>query len=53
LKERGDSFWILKLKLYYNILTEGGTSINYKHSEETKLLMSKLAKDRIVSDETK
>lgn len=48
-----ESFWIYNLKPYYNVLTEGGTSINYKHSEETKLLLSKLAKDRVVSEETK
>ena len=48
-----ESFWISILKPYYNVLTEGGSSINYKHSEETKLLLSKLAKDRIVSEDTK
>ena len=48
-----ESFWILKLCPYYNVLKYGGVSTGYKHSSFTKLLMSRLAKDRKLSEETK
>jgi group I intron endonuclease len=48
-----ETFWILKLKPYYNILTEGGSSNNYKHSDYTKEILSNIAKNRILSSTTK
>jgi group I intron endonuclease len=43
----------LKLNPYYNVLIEGGSSKNYKHSSRTKEILSYLAKDRILSSSTK
>jgi group I intron endonuclease len=48
-----ESFWILKLCPYYNVLKFGGVSTGYKHSLTTKLLMRSLAKERKLSVETK
>lgn len=48
-----ETFWILNLNPYYNVLTEGGSSKNYKHSDKTKEILSYLAKDRILSSSTK
>ena len=47
-----ETFWILNLNPYYNILTEGGSSKNYKHSDKTKVILSNLAKNRILSSST-
>jgi group I intron endonuclease len=38
---------------YYNVLKQGYSSIGYKHTEETKKLLSELAKNRTHSDATK
>ena len=38
---------------YYNVLKEGYSSLGYKHTEETKNLLSELAKNRTHSDKTK
>jgi group I intron endonuclease len=40
-------------KNLYNILTSTTSSIGFKHTEETKKLISEFAKNRFVSDETK
>ena len=45
--------YIISGKNLYNILTSTTSSIGFKHSEETKKLISELAKNRVVSDETK
>jgi len=38
---------------YYNVLKQGYSSLGYKHTEETKKLLSELAKNRTHSDKTK
>lgn len=38
---------------YYNVLKQGFSSLGYIHTEETKKLLSELAKNRIHSDGTK
>jgi group I intron endonuclease len=48
-----ETFWISKLNPYYNILKEGGSSNNYRHSDITKKIISNLAKNRILSSSTK
>lgn len=35
-----ETFWIIKLKPYYNILESGGSSKGYKHSDTVKLYLS-------------
>jgi len=48
-----ETFYITLLMPYYNVLKQGYSSLGYKHTEETKQLLSKLAKNRIHSDKTK
>ena len=38
---------------YYNVLKQGYSSLGYKHTDETKKLLSELAKNRVHSDVTK
>ena len=38
---------------YYNVLKQGYSSLGYKHTEETKKLLSELAKNKTHSDKTK
>ena len=38
---------------YYNVLKQGYSSLGYKHTEETKKLLSELAKNRTHSDRPK
>jgi group I intron endonuclease len=38
---------------YYNVLKQGYSSLGYKHTEETKSLLSELASNRVHSDKTK
>lgn len=38
---------------YYNVLKTGYSSVGYKHTEETKVLLSELAKNRKLSEYTK
>jgi len=45
--------YITDLIPYYNVLNQGYSSIGYKHTEETKLQLSKLALNRVHSEETK
>ena len=48
-----ETFYITLLIPYYNVLKQGYSSSGYKHTEETKDLLSKLAKNRTHSDKTK
>lgn len=45
--------YIADIVPYYNVLNVGYSSIGYKHTEETKALLSKLATNRVHSDNTK
>ena len=48
-----ETYYITHLLPYYNVLKQGYSSIGYKHTEETKKLLSELAKNRTHSDKTK
>ena len=48
-----ETYYITHVMPYYNVLKEGYSSLGYKHTEETKKLLSELAKNRVHSDETK
>jgi group I intron endonuclease len=48
-----ETYYITLLMPYYNVLKQGYSSLGYKHTEETKKLLSELAKNRIHSDLTK
>ena len=48
-----ETFYITSILPYYNILKQGYSSLGYKHTEETKKLLSELAKNRTHTEETK
>jgi len=48
-----ETFYITFIIPYYNVLKQGYSSIGYIHTQETKKLLSELAKNRRHSDETK
>ena len=48
-----ETFYITHVMPYYNVLKEGYSSLGYKHTQETKKLLSELAKNKVHSDETK
>ena len=48
-----ETYFITTVAPYYNILKQGYSSLGYKHTEETKELLSRLAKNRVHSDITK
>jgi len=48
-----ETFYITSVVPYYNVLKQGYSSLGYVHTEETKNLLSKLAKNRTHSLETK
>ena len=48
-----ETFYITHIIPYYNVLKQGYSSLGYKHTEETKKLLSELAKNRVHSDKTK
>ena len=48
-----ETYFITSLIPYYNVLKQGYSSLGYKHTKETKELLSKLAKNRVHSDKTK
>lgn len=48
-----ETYFITNVMPYYNILKQGYSSLGYKHTEETKELLSKLAKNRSYSNITK
>jgi group I intron endonuclease len=48
-----ETFYIANIIPYYNVLKQGFSSLGYIHTEETKKLLSELAKNRTHSDKTK
>lgn len=48
-----ETFYIAQIVPYYNVFKEGYSSLGYKHTEETKKLLSELAKNRVHSAQTK
>jgi len=48
-----ETYYITAFMPYYNVLKQGYSSLGYKHTEETKELLSELAKNRTHSDKTK
>ena len=48
-----ETFYITHLVPFYNVLKQGYSSLGYRHTENTKYLLSELAKNRIHSDKTK
>ena len=48
-----ETFYITSILPYYNVLKQGYSSLGHIHTEETKNLLSRLAKNRIHSLETK
>ena len=48
-----ETCFITSVMPYYNVLKQGYSSLGYKHTQETKELLSKLAKNRVHSDATK
>jgi len=48
-----ETYYITLFIPYYNVLKQGYSSLGYKHTEETKKLLSELGKNRTHSDLTK
>lgn len=48
-----ETYYISKIIPYYNVLKQGYTSLGYKHSEKTRLILSNLAKNKVMDDKTK
>jgi group I intron endonuclease len=48
-----ETFYITHVMPYYNVLKLGYSSLGYKHTKETKILLSELAKNRKHSEQTK
>lgn len=48
-----ETFYITSVMPYYNVLKQGYSFLGYKHTEDTKKLLSELAKNRTHSEETK
>jgi group I intron endonuclease len=48
-----ETFYITSVMPYYNVLKQGYSSLGYKHTEETKKLLSELGKNRTHSEITK
>lgn len=48
-----ETFYITRVIPYYNVLKQGYSSLGYTHTEETKKLLSELAKNRTHSEKTK
>ena len=48
-----ETYYLTYVMPYYNVLKQGYSSLGYKHTEETKQLLSQLAKNRVHSEETK
>ncbi len=48
-----ETFYITLIIPYYNVLKQGYSSLGYKHTENTKKLLSELGNNRIHSDKTK
>ena len=48
-----ETYYIAHIIPYYNVLKQGYSSLGYKHTEDTKKLLSELAKNRTHSEKTK
>jgi group I intron endonuclease len=48
-----ETHYIIFVMPYYNVLKQGYSSLGYKHTKDTKELLSQLAKNRVHSEETK
>lgn len=48
-----ETYFITYVMPYYNVLKQGYSSLGYKHTEQTKILLSELAKNRVHSPATK
>lgn len=48
-----ETYYITLVVPYYNVLKQGYSSLGYKHTQETKNLLSELAKNRVHSEITK
>ena len=48
-----ETYYITYVLPYYNVLKQGYSSLGYRHTKETKALLSQLAKNRVHTDETK
>lgn len=48
-----ETYYITEFLPYYNVLKQGYSSLGFKHTEETKKMLSELAKNRTHSDKTK
>jgi len=48
-----ETYYISHLLPHYNVLKQGYSLLGYKHTEDTKQILSELAKNRIHSDEIK
>jgi len=48
-----ETYYITYVMPHYNVLKQGYSSLGYKHTEETKKLLSELAKNRTHSNKTK
>ena len=48
-----ETYFITSVMPYYNVLKQGYSSLGYKHTKETKELLSQLAKNRVHSNITK
>nr|AFD95922.1 intron-encoded GIY-YIG endonuclease [Talaromyces stipitatus] len=48
-----ETLYIVNFMPYYNVLKQGYSSLGYKHTEETKKLLSELGKNRVHSEKTK
>ena len=48
-----ETHYITQLLPYYNVLKQGYSSLGYKHTEETKKMLTELAKNRVHSSSTK
>lgn len=48
-----ETYFITFILPYYNVLKQGYSSLGYKHTKETKELLSELAQNRVHSDVTK
>ncbi len=48
-----ETYFITSVMPYYNVLKQGYSCLGYKHTNNTKQLLSQLAKNRVHSEETK
>ena len=48
-----ETYFITSVMPHYNVLKQGYSSLGYKHTKETKELLSELAKNKVHSDATK